>query len=252
MMRAAAFACQPGGHVLVSLPPIGTNSHVADDRARFLRVAASLSLNLRKLDDAAILYDTPYFEANALLAKGYPNTPKAWRSGDLFVLEKAHESRSIELMRTSRAREWHEVVINRMRLFIKKAAETSDTDVANLISIVPGDILPSVKRTDVRRKQAQVWTSGNRIFATKRPDLVLIAAEIAAGDYPLEQENRLSQADRDAVLRLSYTLGELAMREQAEERRGKFQEPPCLQNRPKSKSVISPRMRRLTRSGTIM
>jgi hypothetical protein len=250
MMRGAAFVCRPGGHVLVSLPPIGTNSHVADDRARFLRISASLSLNLRYLDAAVILYDTPYFEANALTADGYPNTPRAWRSGDLFVLEKAHDSRTIELVRTSRSREWHEIVINRMRLFVKKSAECADTEDVELTSVIPGDILPSVKRTDERRKLAQVWTSGNRIYATKRPDLVRIAGQIAASGGVLDQKIRLSTAERDAVVRLSYALGELAILEHSEERRGEFEEPACLLKRPKSRSVISSRMQRLTRSGT--
>lgn len=249
MMRGAAFACRSGGHVLVSLPPIGTNSHVADDRAHFLRISAGLSLNLRYLDAAAILYDTPYFEANALKANGYPNTPKTWRSGDLFVLEKAHDSRTVELVRTSRSREWHEIVINRMRLFVKKWTVCVDTDEAELISIVPGDILPSVKRTDERRKLAQIWTTGNRIYATKRPDLVRIAGQIAASGGLLNQELKLSTPDRDAVVRLSYTLGELAVLEQTEERRGEFKEPKCLSRRPKSRSVTSPRMQRLTHSG---
>jgi hypothetical protein len=249
MMRGAAFACSPGGHVLVSLPPIGTNSHVADDRARFLRISASLSLNLRHLHAATILYDTPYFEANALAAGGYPNTPKAWRSGDLFVLEKAHDSRSIELVRTSRLREWHEIVINRMRLFIKKSAECDYAEDAELISIVRGDILPSVKRTDERRKLAQVWTSGNRIYATKRPDLVRVAGQMAASGGILDNELRLSTAERDAAVRLSYVLGELALLEYSEERRGELKEPACLLKGARSRSMISLPMQRLTRSG---
>jgi hypothetical protein len=40
----------------------------------------------------AISYDMPYFEANALAAAGYPNVPKTWRRGDLFVLEKARNT----------------------------------------------------------------------------------------------------------------------------------------------------------------
>jgi hypothetical protein len=249
MMRAAAFACRPGRHVLVSLPPIGTNSHVAADRARFLSMSAALSLNLRHLDPATILYDTPYFEANALAADGYPNTPKAWRSGDLFALEKAQGSPASELVRTSRGRQWHEIVINRMRLFVKKSVVRDGQLDAELASLIPGDILPSVKRTDERRKLAQVWTSGNRIFGTARPDIVRIAAEMAAGGGVWSSESRLSAEERDAAIRLSYNLGELAILEYSEERTGRFEETECITNRPKSKLATSSRTSRLTRSG---
>jgi hypothetical protein len=139
-----------------------------------------------------------------------------------------------------------------MRLFLKKTAECVDAEDVELISVVPGDILPSVKRTDERRKLAQVWTSGNRIYATKRPDLVRIAGQMAASGGILDKEIRLSKVERDAAVRLSYALGELAILEQSEERRGKFEEPACLLKRPKLRSVISPHMLRLTRSGTNM
>ena len=69
--------------MLVSLPPIGTNTHVAEDRTKILQLFSKLSLNLISIEPGAILYDTPYFEANALAAEGYPNIPKAWRRGDL-------------------------------------------------------------------------------------------------------------------------------------------------------------------------
>ena len=93
MLRAAAYACRSGGHILVSLPPIGTNSHVADDRVQLFRLFAKLSLNLLSIVPDVIYYDTPYFEANALAAAGYPNIPKTWRRGDLFVLKGAQRGR---------------------------------------------------------------------------------------------------------------------------------------------------------------
>lgn len=235
MLRAAAYACRPGGHVLISLPPIGTNSHVAKDRAKILALFAKLSLHLVSVENAAILYDTPFFEANALAAEGYPNIPRAWRHGDLFVLEKAHEPTAIPIASVVRSRQWDEIVIGRMRLFVtRKAVRENGLDLL-LRSIVDGDVLPTVRRADPRRQKAQIWTSGNRIFASGRPDLVRLAALSAASGGTLDGEIRLSTTEKDAVARLSYSLGELAITEQSEERKGRFEETECFLNRANSK-----------------
>jgi dihydroorotase-like cyclic amidohydrolase len=54
-----------------------------------------------------------------------------------------------------------------------------------LRSIVPGDILPSVSRRDPRRANADVWTSGNRIFACGGTStLVTIIDALAARQMP--------------------------------------------------------------------
>jgi hypothetical protein len=39
--------------------------------------------------------------------------------------------------------------------------------------LVEGDILPSVSRRDLRRSQARLWTSGNRVFGCAAPSLLL-------------------------------------------------------------------------------
>jgi len=249
MLRAAAYVCRPGGHVLVSLPPIGTNSHVAEDRAKILALFAKLSLHLVSVENAAILYDTPYFEANALKAEGYPNIPRAWRHGDLFVLEKAHEPPVIQIASAVRPREWHEIVIGRMRLFVTRKAVRENGSNSLLQSVVNGDVLPTVRRADPRRQEVQVWTSGNRIFASARPDLVRVAAFTAASGGVFDGGIRLSTVEKDAIARLSYYLGELAITEQSEERRGSFEETECLLNGANLKSVILPNTSRRTRSG---
>src|SRR5712691_8552322 len=93
---------------------------------------------------------------------------------------------------------------------------------AGLRSIVPGDVLSSISRRDPRRRKAAVWTSGNRLFGTDRPDLVLLAgARVSrAPAPPIEAPTRLSLAERDELDRLSYDLLNLAKIEEAEERPG--------------------------------
>ncbi len=52
-------------------------------------------------------------------------------------------------------------------------------------SLVPGDVLPSVSRRDPRRKDATVWTSGNRIFGCDgTATLTAIIDGINAGEAP--------------------------------------------------------------------
>ena len=53
------------------------------------------------------------------------------------------------------------------------------------VEAVPGDILDSVSRRDPRRAKADVWTSGNRIFACPNTaSLELIVKALATGTRP--------------------------------------------------------------------
>jgi hypothetical protein len=135
----------------------------------------------------AIAYETPFFERNALAAAGiYP--PPQWRRGDLIVFRKAHTSTRSPAS-SVRGREWTEVGIGRMRLFIRGTSAVCSEE-ASLISLVDGDILPTVSRRDPRRRLANIWTSGNRIFRTDNPQLVLeaaiscVGAEMGSGVQP--------------------------------------------------------------------
>jgi hypothetical protein len=57
----------------------------------------------------------------------------------------------------------------------------------SLVSVVPGDVLQSVSRRDSRRRLADVWTSGNRIFACQgRGVLQQILRAVAVGRSPYE------------------------------------------------------------------
>lgn len=179
MLAAAAHACRPGGVVLISLPPDGARPSAETDRQATVTFARRLGLAILEHLPLAIDYETPFFERNALAAAGiYP--PPQWRRGDLVVFRKARASTRPPAS-SARRRDWTEVGIGRMRLFIREAGEVH-ADEASLISLVDGDILPTVSRRDPRRRLANVWTSGNRIFRTDNPQLVLEAANSCAGE----------------------------------------------------------------------
>ena len=169
MLAAAAAACRPDGHILLSAPSIGSASSAAEDR---------------------------------------------------------NHAPSVGLVTRARKARWHELVIGRIRVFVTRDPPSRIAPDFGLYSIVPGDVLPSISRRDPRRRKAGVWTSGNRIFGTHRPDLVLLAGARVSREpvSAIEGSIQLSTAERDEVEQLSYAMLNLARNEEAEERRGHVEE----------------------------
>lgn len=179
MLAAAAHACRSGGFLLISLPPDGARPSAEADRQAIFAFAKRLGLVFVEHSPLAVGYETPFFERNALAASGICAPPQ-WRRGDLVVFRKSRASTRPAPV-SSRRRDWVEVDIGRMRLFIRQDGQGPSNEVG-LVSLIDGDILPTVSRRDSRRRAANVWTSGNRIFRTDNPQLVLDAALSCAGE----------------------------------------------------------------------
>lgn len=217
MLAAAAHACRLGGFVLISLPPDGARPTAETDRQAALVLAQRLGFVLVERQPLSIAYETPFFERNALRAAGIA-TPPQWRRGDLVLFRKV-SAPSLPVPRSHRGRLWTEVAIGRMRLFIGTGGNLASGD-AELVSIVSGDVLPSVSRRDPRRSSANVWTSGNRVFRTSNPQLLLEAAISCAGEAIASSiQPRLwgTVREREAVERVAAELRNLAALEAAEE-----------------------------------
>ena len=216
MLASAMEACREGGYVLLSIAPDGARSSATDDRLKTIAFAKRLGLRLVEERRLAVEYDTPLFERNALAASGLA-CPLQWRRGDLLVLHKVDAS-SVRQVRHSTVSPWQEVSVGRMRVFIRRGGPATGT--RGLVPLVSGDILPTVSRSDPRREAAQVWTSGNRIFATDNVELVV---EAAAAYHAEARGERLqgslwdSTARRHAVDRVQKRLAELAALEASEE-----------------------------------
>ena len=174
MLAAAAAAIQVSGYLLVSLPPEGVRASAADDRRTALRLATRFGLDLIAEHPLSLGYDTPFFEANALATVGI-RVPQAWRRGDLVVFRKRSEVTRPVSTASIRKERWSEIEIGRMRLFVRRDRPRASSS-NGLVPIVDGDILPTVSRRDPRRRRAAVWTSGNRLFASNNPELVIEAA----------------------------------------------------------------------------
>lgn len=180
MLAAAAHACRPGGIVLISLPPDGARPTAEADRQAAIAFGRRLGLALIEHHPLVIAYETPFFERNALAAAGIFPQPQ-WRRGDLVAFRKARAPTRLPPSISAHRRGWTEVEIGRMRLFIRTQGKPRFGQNA-LISLIEGDILPTVSRRDPRRRLADLWTSGNRIFQTENPQLVIEAAVLCAGN----------------------------------------------------------------------
>jgi hypothetical protein len=157
----AATLSETRAHVLLSLPPVETRPGITEERERIAAAAAEFGLALDRLTEGVLRYRTPFFEANAMHAAG-ASMPQDWRLGDLAVFRRTETACGPRPILGPEPT-WAERSLGLTRF---KLRETTATGFASpvLISIVPGDILPSVSRRDPRRKNASVWTSGNRIF----------------------------------------------------------------------------------------
>tara|TARA_R110000868_G_scaffold71983_1_gene210133 strand:- start:7005 stop:8330 length:1326 start_codon:yes stop_codon:yes gene_type:complete len=220
MLRSAAFACKTGGIVLISLAPLGANRSAFEHRSDTLTLAAAYGLRLEAIEDAALAYETPYFEANALRASGL-SAPTSWRNADLAIFRKQKDLVGHTDTNSLDSERWAEVMIGRMRVFIRRDADVSPRSPWALEPVVEGEILPSVSRRDKRRLSVDVWTSGNRIFRCSRPDLLIAAATCSMAEFASVGRNAPHAgllSEIDAVSRLKYSLRKLASKETAEER----------------------------------
>jgi len=248
ILTIAAASCRVGGFVLLSILPAGTRSGAAQDRSRIAHYLRRLSFETVEERQGALAYETPFFEANALAAAGFTGNPGDWRRSDLLVLRKTRHSDSPLFDRATPV-QWRETTVRRMRLFIRSKALGSARSGPAMRSLLPGDVLPAVSRRDPRRRKAQVWTSGNRIFASRRPELVLAAAMQARTGAALPTRSQLTSAEQDEVKRLSYDLLTLATKEEHEERKGWIEEASCLSENSTSDSIALSGTSRITVSG---
>jgi hypothetical protein len=205
--------------VLISLAPDATRPSAEADRKSTIDFARRLGLDLLDHVELAIGYETPFFERNALAAVGiYP--PPRWRRGDLLVFRKTRMPLRPFVAMPPHRRVWTEVAIDRMRLKIRTHSNTVFGE-SGLISYVEGDVLPTVSRRDRRRRAAQVWTSGNRVFRTDNPQLLIEAAHFCSGEaMGTGIQPRLwgTLREGEAIERVSCELRALAALEASEER----------------------------------
>ena len=218
---AACQVCKIGGYILISMPPFGTRPGIEREWINTLDWAQKIGLTLVRLDKMALPYVTPLFELNGLKAEGLHTVPREWRRGNLAVFSRTHQAEVPRPAAVPQEDEWIEEVLLGVRVRIRQPNLSGFAD-PSLVAVVPGDVLQSVSRRDSRRRLADVWTSGNRIFACQgRGVLQQILRAVGVGRAPYEAvalalERPLSSRETELVSHATNQIINLVSTEQKE------------------------------------
>ena len=180
-MWLAAKCVRIGGLIGISLPPLNTRPRINEERLDWLAFCQRQGLCLETLLPQKLHYAMPFFEFNAFRAAGITGILPFWRGGDFAIFRKIE---SIETERppiTEVVAEWIEREMNTVRIRVKIGDNSQDHIPLEIKSLVKGDILPTVSTRDERRKEANVWTSGNRVFKVNNPSQFLYAIDLSKG-----------------------------------------------------------------------
>lgn len=203
---AASQLCQIGGSILMSVPPVGTRPGISQEWERTLRWAEQLGIAFIRLEAHTLEYLTPPFEYNALHAEGLDVALPTWRRGNLAIFTRRHERQVARPPVPPHDGLWDEVQVAGIRVRLRRRTVKGFAD-PSLVPLVPGHVLPTVSRRDPRRQHADVWTSGNRIFACRAtPLLAAILRAIASHHSPIQAvgaqiERTLTAPEQSLVMR---------------------------------------------------
>lgn len=221
-MWTAAKICCLNGHILISLPPVGTRPAIEADLTRFFNFTNKAGLKLIRDEKGILPYISPPFEMNALKMENFYNINEEWRRGDLAVFKKIKDISSQRPLNLHNLEgQWLEEIIEGVRIKLKPddVAEFKDP---KLLTIVKENIFSTVSRRDERRRLAEVWTSGNRVFACEgRFVLQKILQELASGKSAEEVlseklSRKLTKEEIILIQKSKLQLAEIINMERAE------------------------------------
>jgi hypothetical protein len=166
LRRAVDLLCV-GGTVYLSVLPVLTRPGAEEDRAAILEVATELGLQLIQQDAGDLLYETPGFEHQALLACGLYCGD--WRRGDLWTFRKQHEiiSDSPDGL-TIEEPDWVEYRIGSKRIKLKITNSLGATRFTYNAVDPKGAVMTHVSRRSPFRNKIDVWSSDNHAYAVTR------------------------------------------------------------------------------------
>lgn len=180
---AAAQVSRPDAQVFVSLPAVGTRPGSRTERRAFRSTAKQMSMQVEEMRLREVAYVSPPFETNALIAAGWTDLPADWRRGDLGILRTSGPSGS-RPTREAREPRWEEHSLGLVRIRVRRDPPTRVVD-PTLEELVPGAVLADVSRRHRFRDLAKVWTSGNRVYRSESPRLLLVVLQaLATGSNP--------------------------------------------------------------------
>jgi len=163
-MWLAAQCVESGGIVGISLPPINTRPGIDKERLEWFSFCQKHGLCLENLYPQKLHYAMPFFEFNAFRAAGIKDILPFWRKGDLALFRKLNTDKEKRPNIDEIRPQWIEKEIDTIRIRIKVEKYRKQEKELTISSLIKGDILPTISSRDKRRIEANVWTSGNRIF----------------------------------------------------------------------------------------
>jgi hypothetical protein len=159
-LAIANSICMDGGQIAFALFPNWIRSSAPRERDRILDLAATIGTV--ELASDRLVYTTPRFEAEALLAAGVPPAA-AWRKADLVVITKTKRSNDCPLTPPEAGVHWETFLVGTQVVKLRKRPVFRPATELAAIPGCPGDVLPSVSQRDPRRRLVGVWTSRNRV-----------------------------------------------------------------------------------------
>ncbi len=173
-MWLASNCVEIGGFIAISLPPINTRPSIGLERIEWFSFCQTQGLCLESLHAHQLHYAMPFFEFNAFRSGGISDIHPFWRKGDLAFFKKIEHNKTPRPAYEESIDSWIEREYNSIRIRVNNNnLEERKDDTLTIEHLVKGDILPTVSSRDDRRKKANIWTSGNRIFRTNKPNLFI-------------------------------------------------------------------------------
>ncbi len=197
-VRAAAGLLRDGGTLLLCVPGLTTRPGLPAERRDLLSIAATEGLILDQLLPRSLEYESPPFELSALRASGLDGFDPYWRLGDLFSFRRLPGVRAPvptgSGQQLSIDGNWREVRLGRARIRVNtNQTQPAVTDQA-LTSVVSGNVLDSVSSRDPRRGLPNVWTTTNRVYATRDPERLLMALQAHTRDGMARNDEYIAAA----------------------------------------------------------
>jgi hypothetical protein len=169
----AARCIEVGGFLTISIPPLNTRPGIDKERIDWFSFCQQQGLCLENLYAQKLEYAMPFFEFNAFRSAGIQNILPFWRKGDVAIFRKINDHKVDRPDFEEATPNWQEREIDTVRIRVKVDNKANKNEKLVIEHLVKSDILPTVSTRDDRRKVANVWTSGNRIFHVTNTDLFL-------------------------------------------------------------------------------
>lgn len=211
---SAVQVTQLNGYIISSIPPAGTRPGIKLENRKLFDWLSEHYIELVEYKEKVLPYNSPPFEMNSLKSIGINNITRTWRSGDFAVFRIRKKNKFKKPTMRNIYGIWDEISIEGIRFKLREDYDMSFKD-PTLISIIPLDIFPAVSIRDIRRKNIDIWTSGNRVYGCKGINILKwILYAISKNELPERTINtflgrELNKIEREKVEDTNRVINEI-------------------------------------------